>query len=912
MRWNMMWMLAGMLVACSPDKDGDGYRAKVDCDDEDDSVNPGVAEICDGLDNDCDGETDEGLDVDWFIDADDDGFGDLEDSLSACSQPAGYVDNSDDCDDSSDLFFPGAPEEDCADPNDYNCDGSAAYDDLDKDGYPACEDCDDSTALRNPGNDEVCDEIDNDCDDEVDEEAIDADTWYLDYDGDSYGLDNENYNIDACSQPVGYVANGDDCDDIHANANPAGTEICDGLDNDCANGVDDGPPLDAPTFYADTDGDGYGDAAVSEVACSASPNFVADSSDCDDLEFTVNPSAIEYCDGFDNNCVDGIDEDSAADASTWYADLDGDDYGVDDPAYNKTACDEPLGYTDVDGDCEPGFADSHPGGIEVCDGRDNDCVNGVDGPDAIDAGEYYYDGDDDGFGAVDSLTRTCDTVKGYIEAGGDCDDGDEFVNPDAVEVCGDGVDNDCSTTEDDACQLDLTLADAYWVGESAGDEAGFAIAGGEDLNGDGYDDILVGAWSNDNSSSGAGAAYVIPGGPGSTAGATIDTDASNVLEGINTGDAAGRSVAMVGDFNDDGSIDILVGASLEDTAGSAAGAAYLLLNDGSGGFSDLGSADMSIYGETGADYAGGAVASAGDVNADGFDDFLVGAFNYNVGGVGTYGAVYLVMGSASIGTNSGEGDVLGYRIRADQLDDKIGSSLAGGGDFDGDGYDDLILGSQYSDENGEDSGSIWFVAGSASPAAIDLDIGADAQVWGDSTSDRFGANLAYGGDVDGDGYDDLVVSASQDDTTATDSGAVYLLSGRSSIASMDEMSIRDLADWTITGVSSSDTIGSSVSVGDNDGDGNDDFLVGATNVGPDGDGEGTAFLFLGPIAGTVTTASAEAEFVGDHTDDHAGHASLFVGDFDGSGNDAMLFGVPEDDEGGTDAGAVYIVLGTGL
>ena len=129
---------------------------------------------------------------------------------------------------------------------------------------------------------------------------------------------------------------------------------------------------------------------------------------------------------------------------------------------------------------------------------------------------------------------------------------------------------------------------------------------------------------------------------------------------------------------------------------------------------------------------------------------------------------------------------------------------------------------------------------------------------------------------------------------------------------MDETSIRDLADWTITGVSSSDTVGSSVSVGDNDGDGNADYLVGATNVGPDGDGEGTAFLFLGPLAGTVTTASAEAEFVGDHTDDHAGHASLFVGDFDGSGNDAMFFGVPEDEEGGTDAGAAYIVLGTGL
>ena len=145
-----------------------------------------------------------------------------------------------------------------------------------------------------------------------------ASTWYADGDSDLFG--DAGTSVAACDQPDGYVADATDCDDSNALANPTETEVCDGFDDDCDGVADGEDSADASTWYADTDGDGYGDAAVEVIACEAPTGYVADATDCDDEDDGANPGAAEVCDGVDDDCDGDVDEPDAEDAATWYAD----------------------------------------------------------------------------------------------------------------------------------------------------------------------------------------------------------------------------------------------------------------------------------------------------------------------------------------------------------------------------------------------------------------------------------------------------------------------------------------------------------------------------------------------------------------------------------------------------------------
>ncbi|MEZ4960186.1 MAG: MopE-related protein [Saprospiraceae bacterium] len=643
--------------------EGELTETSGDCNDGDPSINPAATEVCDGVDNNCDGQADNGVLITYYADTDGDGFGDPANMTQACSQPLDYVLDNTDCDDSDgnefpgqtwyldfdgDLYSDGTSQTACERPANYFTAGELTQ---------TSGDCNDSDAAINPEATEICDGVDNDCDGQTDNGVLI--TYYADTDGDGFG-DPANSTM-ACSQPIGYVSDNTDCDDSDGNEfpgqtwyldfdgdlysdgtsqvacerpanyftegeltetsgdcndgdpaiNPAATEVCDGVDNNCDGQTDNGVLI---TYYADSDGDGFGDPANSILDCSAPTGYVLDNTDCDDsdgkefpgqiwyLDFdgdlysdgtsqtacerpanyftegelietsgdcndgdpAINPAATEVCDGVDNNC-DGQTDNGVL--TTYYADTDGDGFG--DPANSTMACSQPVGYisdntdcddsdgnefpgqtwyldfdgdlysdgtsqvacerpanyftegelTETSGDCNDGDPAINPAATEVCDGVDNNCDGQTDNGVLI---TYYADTDGDGFGDPAVSTMDCSAPTGYVldntdcddndgnefpgqtwyldfdgdlysdgtsqtvcerpanyftageltQTGGDCNDGDPAINPAVTEVC-DGVDNDCDGQADNGV---LTTYYADTDGDGFGDPTNITMA----------------------------------------------------------------------------------------------------------------------------------------------------------------------------------------------------------------------------------------------------------------------------------------------------------------------------------------------------------------------------------------------------------------------------------------------------
>jgi len=285
--------------------------------------------------------------------------------------------------------------------------------DLDGDGFHELNDCDDGDINTYPGAPELCDYIDNNCNGQVDDNVVDID-YYADADGDGAG-DANDIQTTCDGPPAGYVSNDADCDDTDAATYPGAPEICDQLDNNCNGNVDEGLPM--RDWWADTDGDGFGDPDDEITTCDdvAPAGYADNDGDCDPGDGTVYPGGEEFCDGLDNDC-DGEVDDNVVYRDV-YLDDDGDGYGTDEDVISICEPDPPAGYAETDDDCDDTNDAIHPDANEICDGLDNDCDGEVE-PDGVDL---------DGDGSF-----ACE----------DCDDDADDVFPGAEDDCN-GVDNDC-------------------------------------------------------------------------------------------------------------------------------------------------------------------------------------------------------------------------------------------------------------------------------------------------------------------------------------------------------------------------------------------------------------------------------------------------------------------------------------
>ena len=453
----------------SVDADGDGYDDSVDCDDQDAEINPGAEEACDGVDNNCDGDIDEGLPsaIEYYPDEDGDGYGDVDAMVISCEPVDGLITQGGDCDDTDEEVNPLGIE--MCDGVDNNCDGEVDGDtavdkdfffpDADGDGYgvtdgfiQACDqpegyadndtDCDDENGDVYPDAIEVCDDLDNNCDGLTDPpESDDSATWYRDADSDTFG--NADVTETSCWGSEGFVADDSDCDDTDPTVNPDGTETCDGEDEDCDGTVDEG--FETETYYRDYDGDEYGDPADSIVYCERPAGYVTDNTDCDDENYWRNPGLPELCDSIDNDCDDVVDED--IEDVTYYPDSDGDGFG-DGAGATVVDCAPPDGYVVDSSDCDDGDAAVNPLEVESCNDVDDNCSGEVD--EGLELVTFYIDADDDGYGSPDVTTEACAVPDGYSGLDTDCDDDEPTSHPGAYEYC-DDLDNDCNDEVDDDC-----------------------------------------------------------------------------------------------------------------------------------------------------------------------------------------------------------------------------------------------------------------------------------------------------------------------------------------------------------------------------------------------------------------------------------------------------------------------------
>ncbi|MBF0103919.1 MAG: FG-GAP repeat protein [Deltaproteobacteria bacterium] len=900
------------------DCDEDGFDSTRDgggdCSDYNANVHPGAVEICDGLDNDCNGTADDGLPTHtWYADADNDGYGDPTASTSTCTiaAPAGLVANANDCDDTNNAIHPGAVE--VCDNADNDCTGG-----IDNGIAPIPADntqglcasnikvCHDGDFVNATGNyvpmSEICDGLDNDC---------------------AGGTDDGLTNRPASNTQGLCAGNTETCNGIDGwqatatNYTPT-AEICDGLDNDCAGGIDNGL---ADRLTSNQDGECEGNLEHCEAVEGYQPlatNYIPTDEICDNKDNNCNDAVdegisnipalntqglcsanirvcssgtfvdlaanyiptTEICDGLDNDCAGGIDDGLTDLPAT---NTNGECVG------NKLQCNGVAGWQ--------AKATNYIPTDETCDTLDNNCNGTVD--EGLTIYTWYTDADGDGHGNPEISETNCHaTFASHVSNADDCNDADSTINPSVAE--------DTTRIGDENCDGkgigNLSAADAVFEGDTASDYTGFSMANVGDMDGDNVPDILVGApsWDASLEPLGTGEAVLLRGNTENFL--SLGTELYHA--GVHTGDSAGSSVASAGDMNDDGVPDIIIGATTVDGEGLDTGAAYLIYGPYNESVS-LSEADFVLTGIAQYDTIGFTLGSAGDYNCDGYDDLFIGGAYNNNGGTNA-GEAYVIYGPLDTGTMSmTSADVT---IRATEAWSLFGDSGMAT-DLDRDGCSDLIISAPMAGST--DRGKVYIFKGSETPASLITTATADVIFTGGTDGEEAGGAIAIkkNGDLTGDGNIDLVIGARYNACGGTDSGAVYIVSDP-----LTSKTLSTLESAFICGDGTGDQLGdysSSLDIGDLDGDRVYDLLIGDES---NGTYYGAAtFLFMGPVNGIHDASDANFIFEGQSDVGYAsGRSAIFIDDLNSDGFLEIGIGDPNYSNPEVKAGAAYIINGSRL
>ena len=607
--------------------------------------------------------------------------------------------------------------------------------------------------------------------------------------------------------------------------------------------------------YPDTDGDGFGNAALAERRCAAD-GWVTRGNDCDDDDARVNPEAAEVCDAdnVDENCDGAANDETAQDAQYWFKDADGDNYGSGAPSGRR--CDPADDEADNDDDCDDDDPTVNPAAVESCDAKDNNCNGDVDegeisGEEAAGASIFYADTDADGWGNEADVAYACAVIEGHVEQNGDCDDGNPSINPDAEELC-DGIDQNCDGFLDNRCETLHTATDADWsypYPEADGPEdLNTSLLVASDLTGDGIDDLLVGFLDHH---------MLLLEGPVSEASEPLWT-----VDFPSNSTATGLGVTIDTDFNGDGIPDMAIPVLYYEGDPLPA---IMVFNGPFLETPNWSTPDHTLVLDSAYSLAGLSGLSAADFTGDGAMDL---AFDTHGAGIDLY--LWDDVGSSATAT-LGSDDTFSWSGTVDgggSINLGIGPNR---GDFNGDGGADMV-------HVGPGEHDLSILLGPISPdTAMESDL-----ILSDPDDNRSFTHDLCIADFDGDGRDEIGVSARRADEDATfESDGVELWvfdpteSEEYPVLKITEGEEPQVAAYTCTDV---------------DGDGQVDVLmqrpVALNSVGYE---VGAVHLFFGALEGTRSEDSADHVFMAEAVDSYFG-TLVSTGDHDNNGHDDVIIG----------------------